>query len=70
MRIVRAASGAVTVDAQGRSSGRGTYVHPSGECIERAATTGAIARGLRTTLDQSEAGRLVGELQRSLGGTG
>ena len=36
IRIVRAPSGDVSIDATGRSPGRGAYLCPSSECLRKA----------------------------------
>ena len=50
-RLVWDGAGSVTVDHAQRLPGRGVYLHRG--CIDRAVKTGAIARGLRRTLDGS-----------------
>ncbi len=45
LRIVGAS---VTID-RNRAGGRGAWVHPSGECLERAARRRAFARAFRAT---------------------
>jgi uncharacterized protein len=47
LRVVRAPSGEVTVDARGRSPGRGAYLHPDPECVHQARRRRALERALR-----------------------
>ena len=59
LRIVRTPEGDVRYDPTGRSSGRGTYVCRSGECIERAFKRKGIARTLHTDIDPQTAEELM-----------
>ena len=47
--IVRTPEGRVVVDPTGRSNGRGTYLHPSKPCWEKALRGGRIGSVLKTT---------------------
>lgn len=64
---MRGPDGGVALDPTGRAAGRGAYVHATGDCVDRAARGGAIARALKTPLGEAEAARLMDELRRSLG---
>jgi predicted RNA-binding protein YlxR (DUF448 family) len=70
VRIVRTIDGRIEVDPSGKAAGRGAYVHPSASCIARAGKKGAIARALGTSLEASQAARLVDRLTASSGGVG
>ncbi|HUJ04693.1 MAG TPA: YlxR family protein [Streptosporangiaceae bacterium] len=48
LRIV-AVDGEVVVDPAARRPGRGAYLHPSPDCVERARRRRAIPRALRAT---------------------
>jgi predicted RNA-binding protein YlxR (DUF448 family) len=48
LRVV-AIDGDVVVDPLARSPGRGAYLHPSQECLERARRRRAFPRALRVT---------------------
>lgn len=47
LRLVRAATGAVTVDARAAQPGRGAYVCVDAACVERALKPGRLAHALR-----------------------
>ena len=48
VRLVRDPEAAtVRIDATGRASGRGAYLHPDPACIELARRRGALARALK-----------------------
>lgn len=68
LRLVVGAGGSVRVDPSGSEPGRGAYVHRRRPCVEAALSLGALARGLRTGLDEHEAATLrayiEGELDR------
>jgi predicted RNA-binding protein YlxR (DUF448 family) len=67
IRVVRSPDGRVDLDLTGKAPGRGAYVHQSRMCLKEAVRRGAIARALHAHLGQSEAARLVLELESSLG---
>lgn len=46
-RVVRTPDGAVCVDSGGRMPGRGAYVCPNPECLDRAVRSRALERALR-----------------------
>lgn len=54
IRIVRLADdGAVVVDRRGKMPGRGAYLCPSCECLDRARKTRALERALEHAIDES-----------------
>jgi uncharacterized protein len=65
--VVRAPGGQVGVDPTGKAPGRGAYVHRDGECIRSALRRGSMARALKATLGEAEAGRLMAQLLESMG---
>jgi hypothetical protein len=64
---VRTPAGRVEVDPTGKAPGRGAYVHRNGDCIRAALRRGSIARALKATLGEAEAGRLMGQLLEAQG---
>lgn len=59
LRVVRATDGTLSVDARGKMSGRGAYLCPTGECLERGLASGAVARALEAPIDAETAARLA-----------
>lgn len=57
-RLVRLSDGAVELDPTGKRNGRGAYICDSPVCWEKALTTGALEKALRTTLDTEARARL------------
>jgi predicted RNA-binding protein YlxR (DUF448 family) len=49
-RIVRTPDRQVVLDPGGRLAGRGAYVCPDGDCLQRAIKKGALARALEIPL--------------------
>jgi uncharacterized protein len=66
LRLVRGSDG-VALDAAGSAPGRGAYVHRDAVCARRALAKGALARALRTAVDEGELGRLRGLIEQELG---
>lgn len=52
-RVVRTPQGEVQLDPTGKRAGRGAYVHPQGECWERALQ-GALEGALKTRLTEEQ----------------
>ncbi|MDO4493252.1 MAG: YlxR family protein [Clostridia bacterium] len=61
LRVVRTAEGTVAVDRTGRVNGRGAYLCPNAECLEKALKTKAIERALEVKLDEETIARMRGE---------
>lgn len=57
-RIVRTPQGAVEIDPTGKRNGRGAYLCDRPACWDRALSTGALGRALKTTIDADAADRL------------
>ncbi len=60
IRIVRTADGAVSVDTTGKAQGRGAYICPSVECLEKAYKTKALSRSLECAMTEE----MFNELKR------
>ena len=60
LRIVKNKEGVVSFDFTGKAQGRGAYICPKIECLERAYKIKAINRALDCTLTEE----MVGELKR------
>jgi uncharacterized protein len=67
LRIARTPEG-VRADPGAVAPGRGSYVHRDPGCIEAALDRGALARALRTGLDQEELVRLRTRIEEALQG--
>jgi len=67
LRIARAPDGA-RADLEATAAGRGSYIHRDPDCIEAAFRRGALARALRTGLDQEELVRLRIGIEEALQG--
>jgi predicted RNA-binding protein YlxR (DUF448 family) len=58
---LRAEAGSVVVD-RSRSGGRGAWLHPAAECLDRAIRRRAFPRALRAEAVRTDAGTLGVEL--------
>lgn len=52
VRIVRGPDGTVSVDATGKRPGRGAYICPTSECLEKARKGRQLERALDRALDE------------------
>ena len=50
IRVVRRSQGGASVDATGRATGRGAYLHRQAACVESARKKRSLDRALRTTI--------------------
>jgi predicted RNA-binding protein YlxR (DUF448 family) len=50
IRIVRTPEGQVVLDVTGKKAGRGTYICPSVECMEKALKGEMLAKTLETSI--------------------
>ena len=66
LRIVASTEGAIRWDPNGSEPGRGAYVHRRRSCVEAALSRGALARGLRTGLDEHGAATLRADIEGEL----
>ncbi len=53
IRILKTAEGEIVMDATGRKNGRGAYICPKGECLERAVKSRGLERSLKTAVPQT-----------------
>ena len=51
IRVVRSPEGQVSLDFTGRKAGRGAYICPNEECLNKAIKTKAIERSLEVQID-------------------
>lgn len=62
VRIVRNNEGVVSVDLKGKAPGRGAYICPSAECLQRARKTKALERAFEQKVEPDIFARLESEL--------
>jgi uncharacterized protein len=62
VRVVRSPAGELSVDLRGKAPGRGAYLDPDPECLERGLAEGVLARALEIDIDGMTADRLREEL--------
>jgi predicted RNA-binding protein YlxR (DUF448 family) len=53
LRVVRTSSGEVTLDLTGKVNGRGVYIKATQEILQKAISTKAFERLLKTKINQS-----------------
>lgn len=66
LRLNVGAAGSIRLDLSGSGPGRGAYVHRRRSCVEAALSRGALARGLRTGLDEYGAATLRTDIEGEL----
>ena len=67
LRVVRGTDGIVSLDFSGKLNGRGAYICPRTECLQKARKTKALERSLETEVPEQVYERLSKELEENLG---
>ena len=62
IRVVRMPEGEMTLDRSGRMNGRGAYICPSRECLEKAIRNRGLNRSFRTEVSAEVTDRLRQEI--------
>ncbi len=62
IRVVRTPEGEMTLDRSGRMNGRGAYICPSRECLEKAIRNRGLNRSFRTEVSAEVTDRLRQEI--------
>lgn len=66
IRIVRTPEGQVVLDSTGKKAGRGTYICPNPECMEKALKGEALAKTLEVEIPPATKEALRDEVKRIL----
>lgn len=61
-RIVKRADGSIAVDPSGKMDGRGAYVCPNPDCLEKAVKRKALDRALKAPVPPEAVERLRAEI--------
>ncbi|MBR1390627.1 MAG: YlxR family protein [Lachnospiraceae bacterium] len=64
IRIIHTPEDTLVLDHTGKKNGRGAYICPGQECLERAEKTKGIERSLKTNIPASIYEQLKKEMQR------
>ncbi|MDL2318290.1 YlxR family protein [Eubacteriales bacterium OttesenSCG-928-A19] len=51
LRVVRSPEGEISLDTTGKKAGRGAYVCPSAQCLQRAVKSRQLDRALEAKVD-------------------
>lgn len=52
VRIVKTPEGEICVDATGKKSGRGAYICPDAQCLQKARKSRALERAFKTAIGE------------------
>lgn len=63
IRVVRGTDGSVSLDFSGKLNGRGAYICPKTECLQKAIKAKSLERSLETEVPQQVYERLSKELE-------
>lgn len=65
IRIVRDENGEFSIDLTGKKSGRGAYICPTIECLEKAQKSKGFERSFKTAVPQDVYNKLRNELSEN-----
>ena len=68
IRVVRSTDGTVMLDFGGKLNGRGAYICPDPNCLEKARKSKALERSLETEIPQEVYLRLTKEMEGNANG--
>ena len=63
IRVVRKTDGSVCVDFSGKVSGRGAYICPDRNCLNKALKSKSLERSLEVEIPEEVYGRLEKEME-------
>ncbi|MDD6334614.1 MAG: YlxR family protein [Clostridia bacterium] len=66
IRILKTQDGSIVIDATGKKNGRGAYICPDEECLQKAFKTKGLERSFKMAIDQS----IYDELKKELNNIG
>lgn len=66
IRILKTQDGSIVIDATGKKNGRGAYICPDQECLQKAFKTKGLERSFKMAIDQS----IYDELKKELNNIG
>jgi predicted RNA-binding protein YlxR (DUF448 family) len=66
IRVVRKTDGSVCVDFSGKVSGRGAYICPDRNCLNKALKSKSLERSLEVEIPEEVYGRLEKEMEQGL----
>ena len=67
IRVVRGTDGAVTLDFGGKLNGRGAYICPDPQCLQKARKSKSLERSLEVPIPEEVYERLAAEMEGSRG---
>ena len=67
IRVVRLTDGNVSLDFSGKLNGRGAYICPDPECLQKARKSKSLERSLEVPIPEQVYERLAAEMEASRG---
>ncbi|MCQ2418268.1 MAG: YlxR family protein [Clostridia bacterium] len=67
IRVVRSPEGEISVDAKGKAPGRGAYVCPSPDCLQKAIRSKALSRSLSAEIPEELFTALLKQMEEADG---
>ena len=62
MRVITTTEGAITLDATGRKNGRGAYICPNSECLQKAIKSKGLERSFKMPIPKEVYEMLIKEM--------
>lgn len=65
IRVVKSAEGEISLDRTGKKNGRGAYICPSGECLEKAKKARRLEKSFSCKIEDGVYAALESELEEN-----
>lgn len=65
IRVVKSAEGEISLDRTGKKNGRGAYICPSGECLEKAKKARRLEKSFSCKIEDGVYSALESELEEN-----
>ena len=63
LRVIKTPEGQILLDVTGKKNGRGAYLCPNAECLEKALKTKGLERSLKASIPQESIENLAKEME-------
>lgn len=64
LRVIKTTEDEILLDTTGKKNGRGAYICPDGECLQKAIKTRGLERSLKTAIPEEVIENLTKEMEK------
>lgn len=63
LRVIKTAEDEILLDTTGKKNGRGAYICPNGDCLQKAIKAKGLERSLKTAIPKEVTENLIKEME-------